>query len=555
MKLYSPLQKIWKKLGISILAFSLAVSFLAAPITAQAGGTVDLMQEMENRKALPIQSNEIENWPQGPQVGAQSAIVMEANTGTILYSKNIHEPLYPASTTKILTCLVASEHSTLEEMVSFSHEAVFSLEYGSSNMGMDVGQSITMEEALYGILVGSANEVANAVAEHIGGSIEGFAAMMNQKAEQLGCMNSHFVNPSGLHDDNHYTSAYDLAVIARSFYQNELLAKMSGTPTRHFKPTETQPDDFILRTHHKLVTNEYPFEGIIGGKTGYTSTSRQTLVTCAERNGMKLVCVVMKEESPNQFTDTINLLNYGFSNFSMVNVSENETRYNIDHADFFQTNNDIFGSSKPILTLDQKSCIVLPRTASFEDATSSISYEVEKERQIARIDYTYQGVYIGNAAIHLVENTVSPYDFEKISETEAETGEEAESGINTRNNQETDNSTITEAAPEISTKKEAEQEPIFINIKKVLLLILSVAGFLILLFFGKALIQSYSFSSKNSRERRKQQRRGVSRRRYRRRPLSTEVPRYRPSSSEDKPRKYIPVEEDEEDEEEMDIFF
>ena len=210
---------------IKILALSLYIfchAFWSYAFPSYAASLEELTQDMENRKALPVESNEIENWPKGPAIGAEAAIVMEANTGIILYSKNIHEQLYPASTTKILTCLIAAETSSLDEMVSFSENAVFSIPRGSSNMGMDMGQALTMEEALYGILVGSANETANAVAEHIGGSIEGFADMMNEKAKELGCTDSHFANPNGLHDDNHYTSAYDLATIARSFFQNEL---------------------------------------------------------------------------------------------------------------------------------------------------------------------------------------------------------------------------------------------------------------------------------------------------------------------------------------------
>lgn len=465
MKIAFHLHTFRKKACVCTLSLALlCTAFMSQSMTVHAASTADLMQAMEDRKSLPVESNEIENWPDGPLIGAEAAILMEANTGVILYSKNIHEQLYPASTTKILTCLIAAETSSLDETVTFSSEAVFSLPRGSSNMGMDVGQAISMEDCLYGILVGSANEVANAVAEHIGGSIEGFAELMNQKAAELGCTDSHFANANGLHDDNHYTSAYDLATIARAFFQNELLAKISGTPSQHFEPTATQPDDFILRTHHKLVTNEYSYEGIIGGKTGYTDTARQTLVTCAEQNGMKLICVVLKEESPNQFTDTIDLFNYGFSNFEIVNVAENETQYNIDNADFFQTNNDIFGSSKPILSLNKDSYLVLPKTATFEDTASSISYDVENENQIARIDYTYNGVYVGSASVDIA-TTASSYEFDTAIENTA---------------------TVEEPQP--------EENVIFVNIKKLLLCILAVAGLLILLFIIKATIQNYSFA-------------------------------------------------------------
>ncbi len=469
MKISPYFSKFKKKTKILALSLCLSIPFfLGNSLPAHASTFEEIQAEMESRKALPIQSNEIENWPDGPAVGAQSAIVIEANTGVILYSKNIHEKLYPASTTKILTCLIATENSSLDEMVTFSRDAVFSIEKGSSNMGIDAGEILPMEECLYGILVVSANEVANAVAEHVGGSMEGFAEMMNQKAAELGCLDSHFVNANGLHDENHYTSAYDLSIIARSFFQNELLTKIAGTPNHHFEATQTQPDDFILATHNKLVTGEYAYEGLIGGKTGYTNAARQTLVTCAERNGMKLICVVMKDESPNQFTDTIDLLNYGFNNFEIVNVAENETKFNIDNADFFQTNNDIFGSSKPILSLNKGSYLILPKTAVFKDTVSSISYDVEDENQIAKIDYTYNGIYVGNVTVDIATDTASPYDFDSPIEP----------------------------LPEDET--DSNENIIFVNIKKVLLFVLAAAGILILLFIVKSLLQNYSFARKHN---------------------------------------------------------
>ncbi len=483
--------KLKKNLCLFTLSATIFSSAFATDIAYVQAVSLDaLTQAMENRKTLPIQSNEIENWPAGPQIGAESAIVMEANTGAILYSKNIHEQLYPASTTKILTCLIAAENSSLDEMVTFSHNAVFSIPRGSSNMGMDEGQSISMEECLYGILIGSANEVANAAAEHVGGSIEGFAEMMNEKAKELGCTDSHFANANGLHDDNHYTSAYDLATIARAFYKNELLAKISGMPSYHFEPTATQPDDFILRTHHKIVNNEYPCEGIIGGKTGYTDNARQTLVSCAERNGMKLICVIMKEESPHQFTDTVDLFQYGFNNFEIVNVSENEKNYNIDNADFFQTDNDIFGSSKPVLSLNKDSYLVLPKTAVFQDTQSSISYNAEDDSQIAKIDYTYNGVYVGSATVDIALNTESSYDFDTSIEGTAYDAPEAQN-------------------------EEPQENVIFVNVKRVLSFILIVAGILILLFVVKSVIQNYSFAKRRrNRLRRKNRRKDRMRSQY-----------------------------------------
>lgn len=482
-------QKLKKKICYLVLSLSiLSTGFINNTMIGHAVSLEALAQDMEDRKSLRVDSNEIENWPSGPLIGAQSAIVMEINTGAILYSKNIHEKLYPASTTKLLTCLIASEKSSLDEMVSFSHDAVFTIPVGSSNMGIDQGEAISMEEALYGILVGSANEVANAVAEHIGGTMGDFAEMMNEKAAELGCADSHFMNANGLHDEEHYTSAYDLATISRSFFKNELLSKIAGTTSYHFEPTATQPDDFILRTHNKLLNNEFFYEGLIGGKTGYTDNARQTLVSCAEKNGMKLICVVMKEESPNQFTDTIDLLNYGFSNFEVVNISENEIEYNIDNSDFFQSNNDVFGNSKPILSLNKNSYLVLPKTAIFEDTESTITYDVEVENQVAQIDYTYNDQYVGSASVDIAVNTVSSYHFDSSIENNG--------AIEDQN-------------------ADSQENIIFVNIKKVILGVIFIAGVLILLFVIKSFIQNYSFSRRfRGRMKRRKRRRDRRRSKY-----------------------------------------
>ncbi|MCM1136575.1 MAG: D-alanyl-D-alanine carboxypeptidase, partial [Clostridium sp.] len=426
----------------------------------------DYQAAAEERKSLPIQTNEIENWPAGPAIGAESAILLEANTGIILYAKNIDEKLYPASTTKLMTCLLAAENCKMNEIVTFSHDAVFSIELGSSNIGIDENEAMPMEECLYGILSASANEVANAVAEHIAGSTEAFAKMMNEKAAELGCKNTHFVNAHGLHDENHYTSAYDLAVIAKAFFQNELLSRIGNTASHHFEPTDTQPDDFYSRNKHKLITGEIPYEGIKGGKTGFTSNSRQTLVTCAEQGGMKLICVVMKEESPEQFYDTIKLFDYGFTNFSIVNVKENETNYSIQNAAFFNISNDIFGNSDPILALNPDSYLIMPKTAMFDELDSHISYDTAEPNQVAVIDYYYHDSYVGTATVDLAGEALSSYEF-------------------------------TDAAPLPEENQKEEPNTIIVNIKTILIAVLSIAALLIAVCVARSFVRNYNFLSRN----------------------------------------------------------
>ena len=471
-----------KRSVCAVLSAALFVCGLSmSGTTAHAASLDELAAEAEARKSLPIQTNEIDNWPAGPAISAESAILMDANTGVILYGKNIHERCYPASTTKILTCLIAMEQGNLDDMVTFSHEAVFSLPAGSSNMGMDEGEALTLEQCLYGILVASANEVANAVGEYVSGSIEDFIALMNERAEELGCTDSHFMNTNGLPDDNHYTSAYDLALISCAFFQNEMLCKIGNTPRYHFEPSDTQPDDFYEKNKHQLITGEIPYEGILGGKTGYTNAARQTLVTCAERNGLKLVCVVFKEESPAQFTDTVELFDYGFNNFQTVNIAENENRYQIESSSFLETGNDIFGSSKPILSLDPDSYVIIPNTISFDELDSSINYEVSRENSIAQISYTYHDAYVGSAYLNAASANVSSYDFA---------------------------SDAIVADPVESEPEPPKETTIFVNVKNVLIGVVTFAGIVILLF----IIRAFARNGRNARRRKNRVKRKQNRR-------------------------------------------
>lgn len=431
-------------------------------------------------RAMPVESNQIENWPEGPIVSAEAAILMEINTGSILYSKNIYQAEYPASTTKILTALIASEESSLDEVVSFSHDAVFGIPYGSNHIAMNEGDTLTMEQCLDAILIRSANEVSYAVAEHIGGTWDGFADMMNKRAKELGCVNSNFVNPNGLPDENHYTCAYDLAMIGRSFFANEMLCKITTTDKLVIPKGE---ETLIDWNQMKLLPRyEYAYEYLVGCKTGYTDAARSTLVSCAEKDGLKLICVVLNDESPYQYEDTIALFNYGFSNFEEINISQAETKYNIDNTTSFYSDNDIFGNSKPILSLNKKDCIILPKTADFADTISTISYETTDPHQAALITYTYHDVYIGSASIDFVTAKEENYVFDIVTPNDLQDG----------------------------TPAEPETDFIFINIVKVLSWIVVIVVVLFLIFIGKSFLKNYQFSHRNNRRtwrrnRRKQQ--------------------------------------------------
>lgn len=457
-------------LTLCILNTTPAYAVLTPSTTTQA-------EEAEIRKSWTVVTNEIPGWPEGPAIGAASAILMDADTGVILYEKNVHERLYPASTTKLLTSLIACENSTMDEVVTFSNNAVFGIERNSSHIGIDVGEELTMEECLYGILLGSANEVAYAVAEHVGGDLDSFVQMMNDRAAEIGCTETHFANANGLPDINHYTTAYDLALIARECYQNEIISKISGTTRYTIPPTNRQPEERPLTNHHLLLPGlQYAYEYIIGGKTGYTDEARQTLVSCAEKDGLRLICVIMKEESPNQFLDTVELFDYGFDNFQIMNISANETGYSMDSDNFFRTNVDILGSSKPLLTVNTTGNILLPKTASFTDAIPEIDYTTAGPNSVATLNYYFGNAYVGSTSIDYVTDQTEVFEFSRI--------------IN-------DSDTV------IPQPAERETKTIFVNIRIIVIVILSVIGIIILMFIVRAIMNNIYFSKKKRRRKRR----------------------------------------------------
>lgn len=298
-----------KQLLCSVLAFGLVTAVSPAAVCATEG------TEPPAAYYEAVQTDALANWPQGPAIYAESGILVDLDTQEILYSKNIDKQLYPASITKVMTTLVAIESSSPEEPVTFSQHALDSIEWDSSNIGCRLNETLTMEQCWYAMMLNSANEVCCGVAEHISGSIEAFVEKMNQKAAELGCTNTHFSNPNGLPDETHYTTAHDMALIANAAYQNESFRQVFSTRQYEIPPTPQYTETRYLYNHHKMMQpdTEYYYEGCLGGKTGYTETALNTLVTIASRNGKNLLCVTMRTQGRQVYTDTASLFDYGFS--------------------------------------------------------------------------------------------------------------------------------------------------------------------------------------------------------------------------------------------------
>ncbi|MEE1517957.1 MAG: D-alanyl-D-alanine carboxypeptidase family protein [Lachnospiraceae bacterium] len=249
-----------------------------------------------------------------PEILSQSAIVVDMKTGYTILEKNIKDKLYPASITKIMTAILTLENAKMDEVITFTSEAVFSIEEGSSAAKVDVDEQLTVEQCLYGLMLISGNDLANGLAEHVGDTMDQFANMMTNKAEEIGCLNTNFTNAHGLHDDNHYTTAYDMALISKYAYEKcEMFKTLCSTGYYECQPTNKQPLVRQWRNNNRLI-NKYEKEfyaDCIGGKTGYTNKAGGTLVTYANINGRTLLCVVMKSaNSLSAYADTTNLYNY-----------------------------------------------------------------------------------------------------------------------------------------------------------------------------------------------------------------------------------------------------
>ena len=334
---FMKIKNITKKILCGVLASVMACSFpAAASASEESSGYYDgYYEEAPIVTATPTpdphteyynqapDTDSIKEWPAGPKIEGESAILMDMSTGTVLYAKNADKAQYPASITKIMTALLACERLDLNGSLTMSESAAYGItESNSSSIYADTGEQFTMDQVLMAVMLQSANEMTLAVAEEACGSVKKFVELMNQKARQLGCTNTHFNNPNGLPDELHYTSARDMAKIARAAWLNPSFRRYTTRDYYEIPPTNKFAETRYLLNHHKMMEGQqYAYEGVLGGKTGYTEAAGNTLVTYARRGNMYLVAVVMKSVN-GAYSDTAALLDYGFNNFSRVSVYE-----------------------------------------------------------------------------------------------------------------------------------------------------------------------------------------------------------------------------------------
>ena len=260
---------------------------------------------------------------------SESAILIEAETGKVLYDKDMHVRKYPASTTKILTAILAIENCNLNDVATASHSSIFSVKSGYTVANIQEGESFTIRELLDVLMLQSANEAANVIAEHISGSINEFTNLMNQKAKEIGCLDSNFVNTNGAHNENHYSTAYDLALIAKYCMKNDVFRQLVTKESCSLPQTEIYQEERVFRNTNSLMNKEskYYYPYCNGIKTGFTTPAKNCLISSSNKDGFELISVILHAETTEEgqsarYVDTINLFEYGYNNFNKDEIWE-----------------------------------------------------------------------------------------------------------------------------------------------------------------------------------------------------------------------------------------
>lgn len=333
-----------------------------------------------------------------PTLISQAAILMDNKTGKILYSKNENEKMYPASTTKIVTAILTLENCNLDEVVTVSYDAVMSIPDGYSSAFLQIGEQLTVEQLLQLLLIHSANDAANVLAEYVGGSVESFVSMMNTKINELGLSHTHFTNTFGMHDDNHYTTAQDLAIIMKYCIKNEDFRKLAGSASCAIPATNKYGTRIYTSTNELIIptnSNYYPY--LTSGKTGYTSQAGDCLVSCSYKDDLELICVILGGKTINdistRFSETKTLYQYGYDNYSvktLLNTNDIVTQIEVSNGTKDTKNLDLLASNSIYALLENT---VSEDKLDFEiNLKEDIKAPIEQGENLGDISYTIDGI-------------------------------------------------------------------------------------------------------------------------------------------------------------------
>lgn len=371
-----------------ILASLMVLGLSASPLCQVPVMAEEAAQTQTADTASGITTNSISGWPQASDISSEAAIVMENSTNTVLYSKNADEILFPGSTVKIMTCLLALENAQLTDQVTMTATGVSGVTDGGASISSQVDEVFTIEQCLYAIMVASANDIALQIAEHVGGSVDNFIQMMNSRAQELGCTNTIFTNPTGLPDENQHTTAHDMALIMQAAISNDSFRTIAAATSYTIPATNKAAARNLTSKFTMTDTGSTGFyEGCIGGKEGYTEASGSTLVCAAQREDMTLISVVLKGASGQTAPDAASVLNYGFDQFQLLSLGD---------SDF----SIISGGD-----------VIVPKGTSADSLTTE---DTQNGDEINRT-YLFNGATVGNAVLEVtqVQDTTSVQEGEQ----------------------------------------------------------------------------------------------------------------------------------------------
>lgn len=466
-----------------------------APLTAKADPE-NLTSPVEEFKTQHVDHDVSfpEGWPEAPEVNAGAAILYEASTGTVLYAKNADVELYPASITKIMTGLLVAEYGRMSDTVTYSYDAIYTnLEWGAMTMGISMDEQISVMDSFYGMMLQSANDAANGLAEYISGTNEAFAALMNSRAKEIGAYNTNFSNPSGLFGADHYTTCYDMALIMAEAIKNRTFMTVATTMYYEGEPTNRYDQYRFFYQQHKFKPNAaYEYDGFVCGKTGYVDQSGNTLVTYCERDGMQLIAVVMKDNNPGHYVDTTLLMDYGFDNFKLCQI-DGSLLSGEESSDYLSGSEGLFEQAGFSIEENHDSVIIIPQTAELSDVECSLNYLPDSAEEngniIADIIYSYNGMTVGTGTLEFVptkEEFSDPKDIEESLEAEETVGE-----------------------TEGSTEEESKGKEIIITVAQVILFIAIVLAVIIIV-----IVLAVYFNPARARARRVRRRRRARQKKY-----------------------------------------
>lgn len=354
--------------------------------------------------------------PQMPEISSSNIILMDADSGEVLYGQNIDKKAYPASTTKLLTGLLTVENCSFTDIITFSDNAVNSIEPGYANASIQSGEQLTIEQALYCLILRSANEVAYGLAEHVSGSVSEFASAMNNYALTLGCQNTHFTNASGLSDQFHYTTPYDMALIAKACFNNKSLMKIIGY-SGIYTIGPTNKSNFTRYYTHRyqmLPDGDYPYPYSCGGKTGYTDDAGSCLVSFAQKDGLRLICVVMNGDDVGRYKDSAALFDYYFDNYKKIYLNDTDIGLSLSKTELIEILKSLNTGNSVKMGFHEDAYILVPTSIDESELTGIVTYSdnaayMGDEGGFACISYYYNNSNVGNATIYISDDSATVF--------------------------------------------------------------------------------------------------------------------------------------------------